>query len=277
MDYIELSIPLSGLTGDPDMLTARLSLLGFDSFVEEGEIYRAYISVNEYDEANTLELLNSQGIEAGFELNRIKDRNWNELWESQFNPVVIGGRCLVRAPFHPPQPRYPIELVIEPRMSFGTAHHETTALMMEWLLEAPPEGATVLDMGSGTGILAVLSAKLGASAVTAIDNDEWAFSNASDNIRINETPGIRVLMGDADTLTGLGPFSVILANINRNILLRDIPAYTSVLINGGQLYLSGFYLPDLEAIAGVAIANGLELKHYYERNNWVAACFEKKG
>ncbi len=277
MDYIELSIPLSGLTGDPDMLTARLSLLGFDSFVEEGEIYRAYIPVGEFDETNTRELLNSQGIDAGFELNRIKDRNWNELWESQFNPVVIGGRCLVRAPFHPPQARYPIELVIEPRMSFGTAHHETTALMMEWLLESPPEGATVLDMGSGTGILAVLSAKLGAAAVTAIDNDEWAFSNASDNIRINQTPGIRVLMGDAGILNGLGPFSVILANINRNILLRDIPAYTSVLINGGQLYLSGFYLIDLEAIAGVAKANGLELKHYYERNNWVAARFEKKG
>jgi ribosomal protein L11 methyltransferase len=276
MDYIELSIPLAKLPVDPDLLTALLSLHGFDSFVEEGEVYKAYIVISSFNESVTRELLGRQGVETGFEFNRINDRNWNELWESQFNPVVIGGRCLVRAPFHPREPQYPLELIIEPRMSFGTAHHETTSLMMEWLLDFPPVGQAVLDMGSGTGILAILSAKLGADAVTAVDNDEWAYSNASDNVRINGTPGIRVLMGDAGALKGLGTFGIILANINRNILLADIPAYAAVLEIGGILYLSGFYLPDLAIISDVAKANGLVYVRYLERNNWVAARFEKK-
>jgi len=276
MDYIELSIPLAKLPVDPDLLTALLSLQGFDSFVEEGEVYKAYIVISSFNESVTRELLGRLGVETGFEFNRINDRNWNELWESQFNPVVIGGRCLVRAPFHPREPQYPLELIIEPRMSFGTAHHETTSLMMEWLLDFPPVGQAVLDMGSGTGILAILSAKLGADAVTAVDNDEWAYSNASDNVRINGTPGIRVLMGDAGALKGLGTFGIILANINRNILLADIPAYAAVLEIGGILYLSGFYLPDLAIISDVAKANGLVYVRYLERNNWVAARFEKK-
>ena len=275
MIYIEIRFNVNPEGGEGDVLAALLANIGFDGVVEENGVLKAYIPESEFDEELLTQTLASAGIKKSYEKTSIAEHNWNQVWESQFEPVVIAGRIYVRAPFHPSRPEIEYELIIEPRMSFGTAHHETTALMLEYLTELPIKGKSVLDMGCGTGILAIMAAKLGADPIVAIDNDSGAVSNANDNILINDTPTIQIEQGDASSLAKYPAFDVILANINRNILLSDMQYYCKVLKPGGIVLFSGFYLHDLPSIEQVGAQLGLSRLSIKEKNNWVAAAFIK--
>lgn len=276
MEYSELKcIPKRSESAGFEILTALLGEMGFESFTEEDNALLAYIPSDLFSDDL---LINHLPVdirhEFEFSLNRIPDQNWNKVWEENFQPVTIDGRCHIRAPFHPPHPEAEYEIIIEPKMSFGTAHHETTAGMIKHILATAMKGRKVLDMGCGTGILAILSALKGASEITAIDNDEWAYNNTLENISRNNTPWISVLLGDASLLKDQ-QFEVILANINRNILLNDIPVYGKCLTKNGLLFLSGFYLEDLTAICKKAEDSGIEYLSHFEQNRWVAASFRK--
>jgi ribosomal protein L11 methyltransferase len=201
------------------------------------------------------------------------DKDWNELWEASYQPVVVNERCRVRAPFHDPDPSFEFDLVIEPKMSFGTANHETTAQIIQLMLETDFKGKEVLDMGSGTAVLAILAKKLGAAHTVAIDNDEWAYRNAFTNIELNGIPDIEIVLGDA--LAIKGQFDVVLANINRNILLRDMHYYVDAMRPEAHIFFSGFYTEDLDSIKAEAERLGLRYRRHLSRNNWVAAEFVK--
>ncbi len=274
MEYTELrcSLPADKLAFT-ELIMARLGEAGFESFSETDEGLLAYIPSAQFDPSILNNpLLWPEGVEVGYTWEVIPEQNWNAVWESNFEPVILAGKCYIRAPFHPAMPEIEYEIVIEPKMSFGTAHHETTALMIEYLVEMQIKGLSVLDMGCGTGILAILAVMRGADKVTAIDNDEWAYRNSLENIERNKTTSVDVYLGDAALLKGK-KFDFIIANINRNILLNDIKDYCNSLNSGGTLLMSGFYIPDLVAITDAAESLGLKYQGHKERNNWVAASF----
>lgn len=276
MEYIELNCSLpAGEAVFAEILMARLGELGFESFEETTEGLLAYIPAHDFDPAmlNTEELWPA-GIEVNYTWRVVPDENWNAVWESNFEPVTIAGRCHIRAPFHPVKNDIEFGIVIEPKMSFGTAHHETTSLMIEVMLETEMTGRRVLDMGCGTGVLAILAAMRRAAEVTAIDNDEWAYQNALENVQRNKQPGINVYQGDAGMLTNLR-FDVIIANINRNILLNDMQSYVNCLDSGGLLLMSGFYQEDLPLITGKASSLNMLYTGHRVKNNWVVACYTK--
>jgi ribosomal protein L11 methyltransferase len=274
MEYTELSIDLSQTAVDTEVLTAVLAEYGFESFSEENGTYKAYVQSELYLKEPVIQWLEQNDIRTGYSIQAIPDQNWNAVWESNFEPVVIAGQCYVRAPFHKPQPQYPVELLIEPQMSFGTAHHETTSQMIALMLNESFQAKDVLDMGCGTGILAVLAAKKGAQNIWAIDNDDWAYRNSLQNMERNNTMNVQVLCGDASLLGQFPKMDVILANINRNILLSDIKHYRNSLKNNGILFLSGFYEHDLPSIEAEAASYQLKLTNFTTDNNWVAARFE---
>jgi ribosomal protein L11 methyltransferase len=276
MDYTELSIDIIPQHIDSDVLTAMLADAGFESFSEENGIYKAYIQQKLFNQVAVEQILLSIGCTV-FSFSAIADQNWNAVWESNFEPVVIAGRCYVRAPFHDPAPQYPYELLIEPQMSFGTAHHETTSQMISLLLDEPLDNKSVLDMGCGTGILAVLAVKLGAISAWAIDNDEWAYNNSIENVQRNNTPAVSVFLGDAEMLNAAPEFDVLLANINRNILLRDLHVYRKVLKDNSIVFMSGFYETDLDAIVEEAGKYDIQLTNHIVLNKWVAARFHVKA
>jgi ribosomal protein L11 methyltransferase len=261
-----------------DLLINDLADLGFDSFVEIPDGFEAYIPFIKYQRSavEDIALLDDNRFTVSISEEETKDRNWNEEWEKNyFKPLLVAGRCLIRAPFHTEFPEAEIEIVIEPKMAFGTGNHETTSLMMEFILSTSVSGKSVLDMGSGTAILSILASKLGASSVTAIDTDEWAYHAGIENAAINGTDNIIVRQGDASLLES-GNYDIILANIQRNIILNDLPAYNSVLKNNGIIFLSGFYTRDLELITDKANSLGLRFIRSAEKNNWVAAIFLKE-
>lgn len=275
MEYIEIQV--EGIpSGEHDRLTASLLELGYDSFSEEEGHYAAYIPDRTFNEDHLRDLLNQlfPGKEVAYSFRAMEEKNWNEEWEQSYQPVMIDNRCRVRAPFHDPDPRFPYEIVIEPKMSFGTAHHETTAMMLRWLLDEPATGKHVLDMGCGTGILAILAARMGAKEVRAIDHDEWAFENAKENCLRNNVPQVHVIHGSDGSIPS-GPFDLVLANINRNILLDQIPVYARVMAAGGVLVVSGFYTDDLDAIRSKAEESGLHFSASREERRWMAVKFIK--
>ncbi|MEI6574743.1 MAG: 50S ribosomal protein L11 methyltransferase [Bacteroidota bacterium] len=276
MSYIQLEFEFDPGKFDPEILMAYLGELGYESFVDHDKGLTAYIHEGDFSENLLKNLLKEElaGFSTQYTFKELPKENWNATWESNFPAVVIASQCRVRAPFHEADPAFPLEIIIEPKMSFGTAHHETTSLVMELLLNEPPVGLSVLDMGCGTGILAILSAKLQASSVLAIDNDEWAYLNSIENVERNETLLVEVLQGDA-SLLGTRNFDLIIANINRNILLEDINKYAKVLKQGGRLILSGFYEKDLALISKETDRHGISLSGHLVKNNWVAAEFAK--
>lgn len=260
-----------------DLLTGNLSESGFDGFVETEAGMDAYIPTSDFNDNLLPEIAdNLNGIvDFTWEVQPVEDKNWNEEWEKNyFEPILISDRCVVRAPFHSNYPVAKYEIVIEPNMAFGTGNHETTAMMMEAILDLDFKNKKVLDMGCGTGILAILASYNGASEITAIDIDEWSVNGTMENMKTNHAPNIKVLQGGAEIL-GFEKYDVVLANIQRNVLLADMEKYNEVLLPGGIIIMSGYYNADNKAIIEKARSLGLEPVTLYEKNNWVAQSFRK--
>ncbi len=272
--FIEYYFKVDPLQPTTDILIAELGELKFDSFAETNEGLRAYIKKKEWREGilDNVRVITSPEFNIVFEVIEIERQNWNALWEQNFEPIKIDRRCRVRAPFHTPAPGVLFDIVIEPKMSFGTGHHETTHMMLQHLLDVDLEGKSVLDMGCGTAVLAILASMKGASRIAAIDNDRWSYLNALENARRNHQPNIEVREGDIALLKD-EKYDCILANINRNILLKDIPAYAKHLNPEGSLFLSGFYTEDLPLISAECNGARLSLLEKSEKNNWVAAVY----
>ncbi len=276
MAWLELSFSVPPDEELAEIFSARLAEIGFDSFLSEEEAFKAYVDEENFELNELNHLLNENFFS---EIRLIKneilpEKNWNEIWESDYQPVIVNSRCRVRAPFHKPDAGFEFDLLIEPRMSFGTAHHETTSQVIKLMLDRPFEGKSVLDMGSGTAVLAILARKMKASPVVAIDNDEWAYNNALDNIQLNQVPDVEVALGDAAAI-GQRKFDVVIANINRNILLNDMGIYIAALEPQGQLLMSGFYEADLALITDKAVSLGLKYVKHISENQWVAALYSK--
>ena len=256
-----------------DVLVTMLAEIGFDSFMDDAMGLKAYCSEEKRDDSAVENLLNEPMFSdiRLLKVEEMPDKDWNELWEASYQPVVVNERCRVRAPFHAPDSSFEFDLVIEPKMSFGTANHETTAQIIQLMLETDFRGKEVLDMGSGTAVLAIFAKKLGAARTVAIDNDEWAYRNAFTNIELNGINDIEIVLGDASSIKG--QFDVVLANINRNILLRDMHLYVAAMRPKAHIFFSGFYVEDLPSIQAEAERLGLHYQRHLSRNNWVAAEF----
>ena len=279
LDYIEVTAKVTPPEPWSDLLIDLLGEIGFESFEEKQQGFKAYIPVQKFDK-NKLDDIrlpedNASHVEFNFEINHINSKNWNELWESNFEPVDIEGRCLIRAPFHQAKTGYEYEIVIEPKMSFGTGHHETTFLMVQWVLDTDFTGKDVLDMGCGTGILAILANKKGAGYVLAIDNFIYAYENALENAQYNNASAIKVEHGDA-SLLGNKQFDIILANITRNVLLEDMRIYSSVLKPEGNIIISGFFAADEDELVIEAEKHGLIYLASKQYKDWIAIKFIKK-
>ena len=259
-----------------EIVMVELGELGFESFVDTENGMLAYIPQSIFDEQliNEMQIIKENKGLFSYTFQIMEDKNWNEVWETNYDAVVIKNRCGIRAPFHPENKDLEYDLVIEPKMSFGTAHHETTSNMIEMLLEENLQNKTVLDMGCGTSVLAILAAKRGAKDIVAIDNDEWAYNNSLENIVKNNESDIKVLLGDASLLHDMH-FDVIIANINRNILLNDISTYVASLNTLGTLLMSGFYEQDIPVIQQECTKFGLTFDRHISNNNWVAVRFLK--
>jgi ribosomal protein L11 methyltransferase len=277
MKYYEIKLTFSTIFPWKEIFVSFLADLGCESFAdgETDEVLLAYIPENNYNELEIKALFEEYQSQTDIQytIQEMEQQNWNAVWESNYEPVMIADRCFIRAPFHEPVAAE-YEIVIEPKMSFGTAHHETTSLMIEFLLEEELQNKSVLDMGAGTGILAILSHLRGANPITAIDNDEWAYLNNIENNARNNAASIQVVLGDASSLHDNEKYDVIIANINRNILMNDLPAYVNVLNENGVVFLSGFYVEeDLEMITCKCSELGLQFVGMKEKNGWCAAKF----
>ena len=276
MEYTKVSFSIKPNTqAAQEILTAQLAEFAFDSFEETPDGLNAYIPSSEYSaqDVKSIQILHGDEFYISFEAEAMPDQNWNETWEKYyFDPIVIGNKCVIHSAFHTDVPKAQYNILIEPKMAFGTGHHETTGLMVKHIIDMDFTNKNVLDMGCGTGILGILAAMRGAKKVLGIDIEEWAFNNANENISSNNIKNMEVLCGDA-SLLGQQKFDVILANINRNILLEDISKYKQVLNDGGTLLLSGFYTNDLVAINKECNANNLIKKIVQEDNNWVAVAY----
>ena len=253
-----------------DVLTALAGDIGFESFVEteEEQLLKAYIQQKLYNEEAIQQMVSEfplPDFTISYTSQEQEDKDWNEEWEKNFfQPIIIGERCVIHSTFHKDIPQMEYDILINPQMAFGTGHHETTSLIVNRLLETELKGLSVLDMGCGTSILAILAAKRGATPITAIDIDDWCVANSADNIQLNQVEGITVRLGDADILRTERPeFDLIIANINRNILTTDMDAYAGCMHKGSRIYLSGFYVDDIPTIQQSLTANGLTFVEHY--------------
>jgi len=260
-----------------EIVIALLAELGFDSFEESEDAVKAYTPSENFDVGAMLERIREHPeLITSVDTRRVKQENWNQLWESNFPIAEIADRVVVYAPFHTDVPEMEYRICIMPQMAFGTGHHETTALMIELMLDVDVAGKRLLDMGCGTGILAIFAAMKKAQPVTAIDIDEWAYCNAAGNCERNHISNIEILQGDS-SLTAGRSFDIVLANINHNILLSDMATYSKCLPSGGLLLVSGFYSSDFPDITAAAKQNRLMLTKHLEKKDWVAAMYRKES
>nr|WP_321227525.1 50S ribosomal protein L11 methyltransferase [uncultured Psychroserpens sp.] len=273
--YIGYYFKVKPLQPGVEILIAELGYAGFESFVETEEGVTAYIQKEEWkdDMLDDIQILESDEFEISFTSEDIEQTNWNEEWEKNFNPIIVDDKCSVRAPFHE-KPDTEFDIIIEPKMSFGTGHHETTHMMIQHILKNDFEGKSVLDMGCGTGVLAILAEMKGAKPLDAIDYDNWCYLNSLENVERNNSKHITVLEGDASLLPGKH-YDIVIANINRNILLNDIKTYANTLNSDGIIFVSGFYKDDISIIEAECNKYSLKLVDTLERNNWVALKFQK--
>ena len=271
--YIGYNFIVKPLQPATEILIAELGYAGFESFVETEEGVTAYIQKEEWNEniLDDIYILSSDEFTITFDFNDIEQTNWNEEWEKNFNPIIVDNLVSVRAPFHEkPDTKY--DLIIEPKMSFGTGHHETTHMMIQHIIKNDFKGKSVLDMGCGTGVLAILAEKVGASKLDAIDIDNWCYLNSLENVERNDCHNISVYEGDVNLLKGK-KYDSIIANINRNILLADIPSYAKCLNEKGTLFLSGFYQEDIPFIEAECNNQMLKLKETIQKGLWVSLKF----
>ncbi len=279
MNYIRVAVPLPSTETETEILIARLSVIGFESFEEQKDTLIAYIPEKDFIKDDLLGneyCLQCENL-GQLDVELIPDQNWNEVWESNYPPVTIANKCYVRAPFHDEIPSMEYEIVIRPKMAFGTAHHETTSLMLELILKNNFTNKKVLDMGCGTGVLAILASMRGAKSITAIDTDIWSYKNTIENVELNGIENVKVIEGGVEFVVSTDNFDIILANINKNILIRDMKFYANALFKGGYIYFSGYYANDLLDIETEANKNSLKFVSNLEKNSWVAAVFEKEG
>ena len=271
--YIEYDFTVNPKQPGTEILIAELGQVGFESFVETDKGVQAYIQQKDWRE-NILEdiyILKQPDFQITFQQREIAQVNWNAEWEKNFTPIVVDDSCAVRAPFHEPY-HVQYEIVIEPKMSFGTGHHETTFMMLQHILATDFKNKKVLDMGCGTAVLAILAEMRGAKALDAIDIDTWCVENSQENLERNHCTKTSVILGGAEAIPDTA-YDCIIANINRNILLNDMETYVSVLRKGGELFLSGFYTEDLPVITECCNNLGLTFVENKVKNNWIAAKF----
>jgi len=277
MDSIYIAYEFSVTPKNPatEILIAELGHVGFESFVENDNGVTAYIQKQEWNTniLDDLYILGSAEFKIKYSHYEVIQTNWNKEWEKNFNPIQVDGQVSVRAPFHE-NPSLKFDIVIEPKMSFGTGHHETTHMMIQHLLALDLENKKVLDMGCGTGILAIFAEMKGAQPTDAIDIDSWCYQNSIENVQRNGCKHITVLEGDSSLLKGK-KYDVIIANINRNILLSDMKIYTDCLHQEGILLLSGFYKADIAIIESEVVKHGLVFDKMIQRNSWVALKYTK--
>lgn len=255
-----------------DVLAAQLGEIGFDSFIKTTEGLDAYILEKEFNEASLSQLISDFPFDAEitFKKEHLEDKNWNEEWEKNFfEPIIISDKCVIHSTFHKEIPKLPYDIIINPKMAFGTGHHETTSLIIAEILETEMKGKRVLDMGCGTSVLAILASMRGASELTAIDIDDWCVDNSLENLALNNIKNVDVQFGDASLLGGM-KFDIILANINRNILLNDMASYVNCLSQGGLLFMSGFYTEDVPILEKKANELGMKMLYFKQKNNWAA-------
>lgn len=271
--YIGYEFTVTPLQPGVEILIAELGYAGFESFVENDYGVTAYIQKEEWQEAilEDVQILNSEEFKIDYSFSEIEQTNWNAEWEKNFNPIIVDDICAVRAPFHD---KFDTEydIIIEPKMSFGTGHHETTHMMIQHILKNEFTNKSVLDMGCGTGVLAILAKMKGAKTVDAVDYDNWCYINSLENVERNNCKDINVIEGDAAVLKGK-KYDVIIANINRNILLQDMQTYIACLNENGMLFLSGFYNDDIPVIQAECEKYMLKYNEKLERNQWVALKF----
>lgn len=275
MAWIEYQIKLNPFSPFNEIIIAHLSDFGFESFTENEDTVFAYVqkSLENKDEIHSA--INSLNCEVSLNTKEIEDQNWNQLWEEQFQPIEVENFCRIRAPFHQKVDGY-LDIIIEPKMSFGTGHHSTTYLMLKAIKEFENriQNSSLLDMGCGTAILAIAAEKIGADKILAIDNDNWAFENSIENVERNNCTKIKVELGDAKTIEKK-TFSIILANINRNILCRDMPYYIGSLEENGLIFFSGFFTSDIAQIKENAQNLNLKFIKEFSRDGWACLVFEK--
>ncbi len=278
MKYVEVYFACNPATETiTDVLSAELSEIGFESFVTLENGLTAYIPETSFSENKINDVLQNFLLDCriNFSFNLLEDKNWNEEWEKNyFRPIDVDGRYLIHSSFHNVEGDYERKILIDPKMAFGTGHHQTTQLVFKEILRMDVSGKSVLDMGCGTAVLAILASMRGANPVLAVDIDEWAYNNALENIRLNGIANIRVCLGGAETI-GKETFDVVLANINRNILLQDMPKYVDAMNEGGVLVMSGFYRADIEVIREKAAACGLTFQSFSEKDAWAVTVFTK--
>jgi ribosomal protein L11 methyltransferase len=278
MKYIQVTFSFTNIQEyQQDLLISDLADIGYNTFEDTDLGFAAFVDIDTYDGAQLNAVLAQfEGeIEYQYEVLEIEGKNWNEEWEKNFEPLIIDELCYVRATFHKAQPQYPYEIVIDPKMAFGTGHHQTTTMMMQYILSTEMSGKEILDMGCGTGILAILAAKRGAARLVAIDYDEVCYQSTLENTALNGVTNLEAIWGGKEVIP-TEQYDIILANINRNILLDQIPVYDTVLKTGGFIYFSGFYeSPDLELIKQACEPFGIHYVDHKKIGDWVAACFKK--
>jgi len=271
MNYIETTIIVDSKIIDTEIIIAELADIGYESFLTDVNLIKAYIQESDFEERKLYEVIEKYSLTniSHFIIGR---ENWNQQWEASYEPVIIDDFCYIKAPFHISLPNFENELIIEPKMSFGTGHHQTTVLMIKAMRTIDFCNKAVLDMGCGTGILAILAKKLGAKSVLAIDIDNWAIENTLENTVLNNVSDITANVGDINDIAG--SFDIILANINRNILLRDIEKYTQSLNTNGIILLSGFLNSDNQIIEEEANKHGLKVTLILNDGEWLSLKFE---
>ena len=279
MEYTKVSLQLQPDTEiNREILIAELGDMGYESFTETEKVVESYIPSNEFSWDNLFNLSNNEYLKFKFLFSKeaLPDENWNEIWEKNyFKPLIIAEKCLIRAPFHIEYPHAEYEIIIDPGMAFGTGNHETTSLMIREILSEKLDGKFVLDVGCGTGILGILASKKGAKSITGIDIDQWAINSAIENSSLNRIENLNVLLGGAELIYPK-KYDFIYANIQRNILINDMPRYSQALRPGGELVMSGFYLTDLISIETRAKELGLHLERFAELENWAIGVFTSK-
>lgn len=263
--YIELAVTVSPLEPFRDLFIAQLGAVGFESFSETEEGFAAYILKEDYSASAAMEQMQWDGVTVSVKEQEIEQVNWNAEWERNFNPIEVDGRVYIRAPFHAERAGFEYAMLIEPKMSFGTGHHQTTHMMIQWLLETPSNHADVLDMGCGTGILGILAGMRGAKSVHGIDVDTWCIENTLENAQRNGV-AMKADLGGSEVLSGT--YDLILANINLNVLLADIAHYEKALRKGGSIFFSGFYEDNVPTLRAAAEALGLTFEGVKAREQW---------